>query len=102
MDVDHLLLDLDKAAMRYYLNKNVSEDDTKPAANVSGAGGCCFPFTLQLCLRLVAQAAGGMIQVLTASTSMQCIGVHVDLARVTELVFQMLVEDPAFANREIR
>mmetsp|Transcript_14284 Transcript_14284/g.38748 ORF Transcript_14284/g.38748 Transcript_14284/m.38748 type:complete len:624 (-) Transcript_14284:741-2612(-) len=58
MDVDHLLLDLDKAAMRYYLNKNVSEDDTKPAANV-------------------------------------------DLARVTELVFQMLVEDPAFANREI-
>jgi len=27
---------------------------------------------------------------------------QVDLARVTELVFQMLVEDPAFANREIR
>jgi hypothetical protein len=35
MDVAHLLLDLDKAAMRYYLNKNTTEEDVKPAANVS-------------------------------------------------------------------
>ena len=43
MDVDHLLLDLDKAAMRYYLNKNTSEDDVKPSANVSGLlGAACF------------------------------------------------------------
>ncbi len=34
MDVDHLLLDLDKAAMRYYLNKNTEDDDVKPSANV--------------------------------------------------------------------
>jgi len=37
MDLDHLLLDLDKAAMRYYLNKNTSDDDVKPAPNVSVA-----------------------------------------------------------------
>lgn len=34
MDVDHLLLDLDKAAMRYYLNKNSQDSESKPV-NVS-------------------------------------------------------------------
>lgn len=107
MDVDHLLLDLDKAAMRYYLNKNTSEDDVKPTANVSAKWGrlascrgdpggqpcCCIVFhfllnsiawstSVSACVpRAATSAARDLLQLLQVGAncleSHRCTGIHI-------------------------